>query len=68
MAKFAARHYEAVADALASARPDGTWAAERDQWGATVRALSECFAADNPKFKRERFAEACASRRSDYCV
>lgn len=59
------KDYEAFAVALASVRPEYTdhadkesWAQER-QWESCVRAVGDVLAADNSRFDRVRFVQAC---------
>lgn len=51
---FAKRHYEAVADALAWARPQ----IEAGNYAAVVDTFASAFASDNPNFKPGRFRVA----------
>jgi hypothetical protein len=64
---FSRKHYVAVAKAIATVREAigiGTdWTAAHGV-DAVASALAEIFAADNPKFSRERFARAT---RGDTC-
>lgn len=55
MPDFSKRHYEALALWMQSQQggPDA------HEWRVMVRALADRLAADNPKFKRDRFIAAC---------
>jgi hypothetical protein len=62
--KFARRHYEAVAKVMRKAElmrqtysPNGCEAATT--WKNIRRELAVMFTADNPRFDRGRFEEAC---------
>jgi len=63
MAKFAKRHYEAIAETLQEVNPDrfvSTRIPERRvEFANTVRALADLFARDNGRFNRNRFIAAC---------
>lgn len=60
MAKFAKRHYEAIATAMQEACPDPSWDAnKRAQWDVCVSRLADTFARDNGRFNRNRFIAAC---------
>jgi hypothetical protein len=56
--KFAKRHYGAIAQAMQDARFHLRNTA-LDQWLCVVNCLADVFAADNGRFKRERFKRAC---------
>lgn len=60
VAAFQRRHYEAIADVLASAR-SGFDEGGACQFGVECVAdeLARMFAADNPSFDNERFRNAC---------
>lgn len=61
MAKFAARHYEAVAQVLQDTRPANDTARvteARDQWNLMADKFATMFADDNDKFDRDRFDKA----------
>jgi hypothetical protein len=56
--KFARRHYEAIAEIMrrTQSNNDGGGA---DIWWSIREELTNLFAADNPRFHRSRFKEAC---------
>lgn len=58
------KDYQSIAAALCETQPavvDGDRCndALRNQWQATVSAIADVFAADNPRFDRVRFLRAC---------
>jgi hypothetical protein len=55
--KFAKRHYEAIATAIQEARRSVN--GSNDPIAVVVDELADAFAADNGRFKRERFKRAC---------
>ncbi len=55
---FQHRHYKAIAAKLAWIDHDGMWEIIRD-------ALADTFEADNPRFDRQRFLDACAGEPSN---
>lgn len=60
---FQHRHYRAIAATLAKTKPmPGYSAMASTKWLADITALADMFAADNPRFDRERFLEACNGR------
>jgi hypothetical protein len=63
------KHFEAIADALASVRPDRyagvvetQYLEARRQWGADVATLANVCERENIRFDRRRFIDACESR------
>lgn len=58
------KHFEALATALASTRPDKI--EDRELWGNTVIAIADVCAQFNPAFDRTRFIGACATRTTRY--
>lgn len=57
---LAKRQLEIIADTLFSTKPQPHWDANKmAQWVVTVNAFAEAGARYNPKFKRERFLDAC---------
>jgi hypothetical protein len=57
MARFAKRHYEAIALAMQEARRRVN--GSNDPIAVVVDELADTFASDNGQFKRERFKRAC---------
>lgn len=58
--KIERRHFEFIADTLFSSKPQPHWDANKmAQWVVTVNAFADACARYNPKFKRERFLDAC---------
>jgi len=62
------KDYQAIARALHGARPgldaDGIHAYGREfNWRPIVAAIADVMAADNPRFDRARFVEACETGR-----
>jgi len=53
------KHFNALALALANARPDGFDEARGEQWLLDVREVAFVCAAASPRFDRNRFIEAC---------
>ena len=62
MARFAKRHYEAIAQAMQGAHvPRGVICdpCKRNQWECVRNELADMFMRDNGEFKRDRFMRAC---------
>lgn len=57
------KHYQALADALRSTRPDGYDATDTPEarlaWDRTVRAIAETLRTENANFNTDRFLTAC---------
>ena len=58
------RHFEALADALASVRPSDTHSEAFAQWNHDVTKVANVCAESNGAFKRDKFYSACQERRS----
>ena len=52
------KHFQAIADYLLETRPANCEPA-RIQWEADCRAMACMCAAQNPRFNRDRFLDAC---------
>jgi hypothetical protein len=58
LSRFAKRHYEAIAEAMQEARAHLRCDAI-NQHECVIGMLADMFAADNARFQRERFVNAC---------
>lgn len=57
------KHFEALANALASTRPTPEAGGERyNQWNNDVQAIANVCQGSNPNFDRGRFGAACKER------
>ena len=56
---FAKHHYITIAAMMLQTAPPITDKKERGQWRVDCMALANTFAADNRKFDRDRFLNAC---------
>lgn len=59
---FQKRHYEFLADSLATTRPLPSSRSATIQWLFTVRLFARRLGGDNPNFDEARFIKACQER------
>ena len=59
MSKFCKRHYEAIAEAIQSAKRQAVMENEFLGIATVMHELADTFAGDNGDFKRDRFIRAC---------
>ncbi len=59
------QHFENLADGLAAVRPDAlTQPARHGQWTHDVNAVAAACAAGSPRFNRDKFVQACQTRKA----
>lgn len=56
---FTRRHYVAVAYHMVETRPPSSHTEMVYEWEAVVEELARMFGADNERFSKEKFYEAC---------